>query len=156
MRSNTIVLPSGVSARPSLKPRRNCVGPPVRPTKYIGSSPLSSAVKYKPLESGDHTTVFTQRSNPCVSSVAFPVVRSYSINRNRSLSYPPRDCDRKAMYLPSGEYIGVESAPGDVEIFFGVPPLTGTTKMSVLVLVASTSSRLLAYAISCPSGENAY
>ena len=42
------------------------------------------------------------------------------------------------MYLPSGEYIGVESAPGDVEIFFGVPPLTGTTKMSVLVLVAST------------------
>ena len=31
-----------------------------------------------------------------------------------------------------------------VEIFLGVPPVTGTTKMSVLVLVASTSSRLLA------------
>ena len=48
------------------------------------------------------------------------------------------------------------SAPGLVEIFFAVPPLIGTTKISLFVLVASTSSMLLVYATSWPSGEIAY
>ena len=60
------------------------------------------------------------------------------------------------MYFPSGEYSGVESLPGLVVIFFGVPPATGTMKMSLFVLVACTSSMLLVYAISLPSGENEY
>jgi hypothetical protein len=47
------------------------------------------------------------------------------------------------MYFPSGEYSGVESLPGFVVIFFGVPPATGTIKMSLFVLVACTSSMLL-------------
>ena len=47
------------------------------------------------------------------------------------------------MYFPSGEYIGVLSLPGLVVIFFGVPPATGTMKISLLVLVACTSSMLL-------------
>ena len=47
------------------------------------------------------------------------------------------------MYLPSGEYMGVPSLPRLVVIFFGVPPAVGTMKMSLLVLVACTSSMLL-------------
>ena len=46
------------------------------------------------------------------------------------------------MYLPSGEYSGVESLPGLVVIFFAAPPVTGTIKMSLLVLVACTSSMI--------------
>src|ERR1019366_449371 len=38
--------------------------------------------------------------------------------------------------------------------FLGSPPATGTRKISLLVLVACTSSMLLLKAISCPSGEN--
>src|SRR5512143_729775 len=60
------------------------------------------------------------------------------------------------MYFPSGEYSGVESEPGEVEIFFGFPPATGTTKISLLVEIAPTSSRLLVKATSCESGEKAY
>src|ERR1051326_7354757 len=63
---------------------------------------------------------------------------------------------RHAMYLPSGEYSGVESLPGEVEIFFGVPPVIGTMKISLFVLLAGTSSMLLVNASSFPSGETAY
>src|SRR5512142_2523797 len=63
---------------------------------------------------------------------------------------------RHAMYLPSGEYSGVESLPGDVEIFFGVPPVIGTMKISLFVLFAGTSSMLLVNASSLPSGDTAY
>jgi len=50
------------------------------------------------------------------------------------------------------------SAPGLVEIFLPADagPLIGTMKISLLVLVASTSSMLLVYATSCPLGEIAY
>src|SRR5208283_4442893 len=46
--------------------------------------------------------------------------------------------------------------PGLVVIFLGVPPATGTIKMSLFVLVACISSRLLLYATSLLSGEKAY
>src|SRR5690348_10205678 len=62
----------------------------------------------------------------------------------------------QAMYLPSGEYSGDESDPGEVEIFFGVPPASGMTKMSLLVLHASCSVMFEVNANSCESGETAY
>src|ERR1700685_3201576 len=108
------------------------------------------------LESGDHAIESTQRSKFGITSMIFPVARSYSISRKRSLSYPPRNCERYAMYFPSGEYSGVESLPGFVVIFFGVPPATGTIQISLLVLVACTSSMLLVYATSLLSDENEY
>jgi hypothetical protein len=107
-------------------------------------------------ESGAHAKLPTQRSKFGVRPRICPVLRSYSTNWKRSLSYPAVSCMRHAMYFPSGEYSGVESEPGELEIFFGVPPDTGTTKISLLVEVASTSSILLVNATSCPSGEKAY
>ena len=64
------------------------------------------------------------------------------MSANLSASNPARACERHARYLPSGEYSGVESLPGLVEIFFGSPPASGTRKISLFVLVASTSSML--------------
>ena len=47
------------------------------------------------------------------------------------------------------------SVIGLVLIFLGVPPVMGTIKISLFVLVAPTSSMLLVKATSCPSGEMA-
>src|SRR5262249_36866794 len=115
-----------------------------------------SAVRAIALESGCQSKLPADRSKFSVKSRAFPDCRSCTRSRHLSASNPACACERHARYLPSGEYRGVVSAPGLVEIFFGVPPLIGTTKISLFVLVASTSSMLLVYATSWPSGEIAY
>src|SRR5437764_8124355 len=100
------------------------------------------------LESGAHDMVPTQRSKFSVRLRISPLLRSYTRRRKRSLSYPARFCMRQASHFPSGEYSGVESLPGLLLSFLGVPPVIGTTKTSLLVLVASTSSMLLVKATS--------
>ncbi len=74
--------------------------------------PRSAVVKKMAFESGAQVKLFTQRSRFSVRFVMCPVARSIAIRRKRSLSYPARDCERQAMYFPSGEYCGLESAPG--------------------------------------------
>src|SRR5213079_2301604 len=107
-------------------------------------------------EVGAHVKLPTDRSNFSVRSRVLPDCRSCTISRHLSASNPARACERQARYFPSCEYSGVVSLPGLVEIFFGAPPATGTMKISLFVLVASTSSMLLVYATSWPSGETAY
>src|SRR6266478_2613939 len=109
-----------------------------------------------PSERGTHVKLPRDRLNFSVRSRVFPDCRSCTSSRHLSASKPARACERQARYFPSGEYSGVVSAPGLVEIFFGVPPLIATPKISLFVLVASTSSILLVYATSWPSGEIAY
>jgi hypothetical protein len=60
-------------------------------------------VKNSDRESGDQVKLLTQRSRFSVRLVTFPVVRSSTISRQRSLSYPARNWARHARYLPSGE-----------------------------------------------------
>src|SRR5581483_3286726 len=100
------------------------------------------------------------RSNFSVRSRVFPDCRSCTKSRHLSASKPARACERQARYFPSGEYSGVTSAPGLVEIlrgaFFGratlcgadgstesrpTDELIGTVKISLFVLVASTEGQ---------------
>ena len=52
---------------------------------------------------GAHANSSTQLSNFGSKSLIVFVARSYSTNRNLSLSYPARAWLRHARYLPSGE-----------------------------------------------------
>jgi len=69
-----------------------------------------------------------------VRFTTLPVLRSSTSSRHRSLSYPARNWARHAMYLPSGEYRGLASAPGVLVILRGGPPAMETAYTSVLVL----------------------
>src|SRR3954469_8003771 len=123
----------------------------------MGDSPEAPAVIQSDFESGAQLIESTQRSNPSVRFVIFPVALSISRSLNRSLSYPALNCERIASHFPSGEYIGVESLPlfSAVKFLgFACGSASDSTQTSLFVLVASTSSMLLVYAISFPSGEN--
>ena len=60
----------------------------------MGCRPRSSAVKNSLLESGDQVKLLTQRSRFSVRFVTLPVARSSTSRRQRSLSYPARNCAR--------------------------------------------------------------
>ena len=77
--------------------------PPATGINWMLWRPRSSVVKNSPVESGAQVKLLTQRSRLSVRLVTLPVVRSSTSSRQRSLSYPARNCARQAMYLPSGE-----------------------------------------------------
>src|SRR5579883_416601 len=106
--------------------------------------PRSTTPKKRRAESGDQVKLSMERSTASVGVVTFPVARSSTISRQRSLSYPARCCERYAIYLPSGEYCGELSAPGLLVIFRDSPPVMGTTYRSLLVLAAGTGSAFMA------------
>src|SRR5436190_13265340 len=86
------------------------------------ASPWSSTAKKIPAEFGDHVKLPTDRSKCSVRSRVFPDCRSCNRSRHLSASKPARACERQARYFPSGEYSGVVSAPGLVEILWlGLP-----------------------------------
>src|SRR5215467_10344843 len=102
--------------------------------------PRSFVVKKRFVESGLQVKLLTHRSSDSVRFVSRPTDRSSTISRQRSLSYPARVCERHAMYFPSGEYFGLASAPGEVEILRASPPEIEITYRSEFVLVAGTES----------------
>src|SRR5579862_4294587 len=100
--------------------------------------PRSAVVKKRAEESGAQVKLLTQRSSVSVRLVTLPVVRSRTMRRKRSLSYPPRTWERHARYLPSGEYCGLRSPPAVEVILRDSPPWMETTNRSELVLMAGT------------------
>src|SRR5579872_1120876 len=110
------------------------------------------------LESGPHASSSTHQSKFGSTSRICFVALSYTTSRNRSLSYPARCCIRHAMYFPSGEYRGVKSPPGLVEIFtgFAFGSSSRSVKISTFVLSAGSSTFFSSNAISFPSGEKSH
>src|SRR5215471_17044740 len=96
--------------------------PPFTEISWIPWRPRSLVVKKRLVESGLQVKLLTQRSSDSVRFARRPIDRSSTIRRHRSLSYPARVCERQARYLPSGEYFGLTSAPGEVEILRASPP----------------------------------
>ena len=85
----TIVLPSRVNCMSSsslspLAPTRTA--PPVTGIIWMPCRPRSLVVKNRFAESGDQVKLFTQRSIVSVRLVTWPVARSSTISRQRSLS----------------------------------------------------------------------
>src|SRR5205085_7836355 len=65
-------------------------------TKVIGAYPSFSKTKYIRRELGAQVNVPSNASKSSVKLFFSPVLRSYSIKRQRSLSYPGRCCARYA------------------------------------------------------------
>src|SRR5712692_5708414 len=97
---------------------------------------FSGAMTKIDLLSGAHAMDSIQLSKLGARRRVAPFERSYSHSSHRSDSNPARDCDRHAIQRPSGEYLGLVSAPWRVVILFAVPPASGTMKTSELVEVS--------------------
>src|SRR5919109_4429953 len=100
------------------------------------SRPRSSTTAKMHFALGHHVYDPTDKLHPAVASAGRPAVRPpgrpTNINRNRSASNPARSIERYESHLPSGEYRGVLSAPGDVVIARRRP--LSTTNRSTFVL----------------------
>src|ERR1700760_5168791 len=76
-----------------------------------------------------------QLSNFGARCLIVPPERASATSSNLSDSYPFLACERHARYLPSGEYCGPSSLPGEVETFtaFALGSSSLRVKMSLLV-----------------------